>query len=79
MVRIVYLKYDQEYQIAYYTCFPEGKENDMFELGINPVTMEIVSNSLQKNNSYSAHAAWRLFDIIKETHKLPKEATAMWV
>lgn len=77
MVKIKFIKKNNE--TVYYHCLPEGKEDNSFDLGINLFNKEIVSNTLNKNNAYTAHAAWKILDIFEKTNNIPQEAVSVWV
>lgn len=78
MVTMNLLSIDKEHNIAYYHCLPEGKEYNSFNLGLNPVDKEIVSNSLGKRNSYVVHAAQKIYEFYSEKGSVPKEASSVW-
>lgn len=77
MVKIELISFENN--IATIICFPEGEENNKFFLKLDMEHQVIIENSLnKKGNSYAVHAAWKMYDIYKETGILPSSATTIW-
>ena len=78
MVIINLVSIDKENHIAYFHCLPEGKEDNSFDLGLDPINKKIVSNTLGKRNSYVVHAAQKIYEFYSEKGGVPKTAVSVW-
>lgn len=77
MVRIIFL--NKNHNLAFFHCLPEGKEDNSFDIGIDMIDEKIVFNTLNRNNAYVAHAAWKIIEFFKDNNHLPQEITSVWV
>ena len=64
--------------LALIECFPEGKEEDAFQLLLDLETRKIIKNSLNEYNNYALHASHKIFDLYATTGSVPQTTTSIW-
>jgi hypothetical protein len=86
MVKAILISVKEDQHIATYKCLPEGIEEEQsplnegcsFYLELDLNKEEILSNSLKEMDSYASHAERKIYEIYKETGKIPESAVSMW-
>ena len=77
MVEIKLISFDNG--IAVIDCYPEGKQEQVFQLKIDVKNKKVLHNPLKfKGSAYAIHAAWKMYDIYDETGTLPQSAVSIW-
>ena len=64
--------------IAEVDCLPDDNSDNKFTLTLDVDNQKILKNSLNQNNKYVIHAAYRIFDFWNTDGKIPEESIAAW-
>ena len=64
--------------LVYMHCLIEGKEDNYFDLCIDPVKKIIISTTQDSIDVYALQAANRIYRIYGEEESIPETASACW-
>jgi hypothetical protein len=63
---------DEEYAIAYYRCYPVGRDRENFGLGINFIRHEVFLISCKEITTHISNVILRIYEVFEKKKKVPK-------